>query len=176
MITAPVGQWLLTAVFAAAALAAALSRRVARDAARTADAAFCGAMCVALIVMTWGAEPAAATWAQVAAFGCAALWFATRPGLSAVLHVLMAGAMIWMLAVLPAVSDMSRHHDGMSMAPAAAPTPVLAGSVVLATCCLAACLPWLTRAVGPGLRLADPSSAGQAAMSAGMAAMLLAAL
>jgi len=32
-------------------------------------------MCAALIAMTWRSEPAAATWRQVALFGCAGLWF-----------------------------------------------------------------------------------------------------
>jgi hypothetical protein len=36
--------------------------------------------------------------------------------------------------------------------------------------------PWFVRATGPGRRVNDPAAAGHAAMSAGMAAMLLAML
>jgi len=42
--------------------------------------------------------------------------------------------------------------------------------------CAAACIPWLARAIGPGPRVKDPVSAGQAVMSAAMAAMLFATL
>jgi hypothetical protein len=51
--------------------------------------------------MTWRSEPAAATWLQVALFGCAALWFGLtslagfgkgrRPSLPDLFHTLMAG-------------------------------------------------------------------------------------
>src|SRR6266571_3570474 len=103
------GQWLLTAVFAAAGLRAALSRRepAGRRSRRTGSRlSFCGAMCAALIAMTWRSEPAAATWLQAALFGCAAFWSGLaslvgfgrvrRPSLPALLHTLMAGAMIWL--------------------------------------------------------------------------------
>jgi hypothetical protein len=39
-----------------------------------------------------------------------------------------------------------------------------------------AAIPWLVRATGPGPRLRDRSAAGHAAMSAGMAVLLLAML
>jgi hypothetical protein len=51
---------------------------------------------------------------------------------------------------------------------------VLVVSVLLAMSCAVASIPWLARAIGRGLRVKDPVSASQAAMSAGMAAMLFA--
>jgi len=140
--------------------------------------------------MTWQSEPAAATWLQAALFGAAALGFGVaslagsgpvrRPGLPALLHTLMAGAMIWMLTAMPAATGMppTRPVRG-AMTPmprAGPPAPVLVVSILLAVSCAAASIPWLARAVGPGARLKDPASASQAAMSAGMAAMLFATL
>jgi hypothetical protein len=60
--------------------------------------------------------------------------------------------------------------------PKAMPGRQLWVSTVLAVTCAACCVPWLARAIGPGFRLRDPASVGQAAMGAGMAAMLLAML
>ena len=191
MITALAARWLFTAVFAAAGLGAALPRRGPAGAARRADqisAVFCAAMCAALTAMTWRPEPAAATWLQAALFGCAALGFGLtsraghgrvrRPSLPALLHALMAGTMIWMLTAMPAMTGMKSPGSARgAMAPmlrAATPVPVLVVSIVLAVLCAAASFPWLARAIGPGRRVKDPVSASQAAVSAGMAAMLLA--
>src|SRR5215471_11799069 len=55
--------------------AAAARRRVVPGARRRGLGCLCSAMCAALIAMTWRSEPAAATWRQVALFGCAGLWF-----------------------------------------------------------------------------------------------------
>lgn len=193
MIAAVAARWLLTAVFAAAGLTAALPRRGPADAAGRVPAVSCAVMCAALIAMTWWSEPAAAAWAQAAVFGCAALWSwraslagtgrTRRPGLPAALHTLMAGAMIWMLTAMPASTGMPPAgvrvpgRGAMAATPRpAAPAPVLAVSILLAAACAAACIPWLARAIGPGPRVKDPVSASQAAMSAGMAAMLLATL
>jgi uncharacterized protein DUF5134 len=193
MIMALAARWLLTAVFATAGLGAALPRRSPAGAADAADrvpAVSCLLMCAALTVMIWWSEPAAAAWVQAAVFGCAALWSgravlagtgrAWHAGLPAVLHALMAGAMIWMLVAMPAAPAMPPTRPGRgAMAPmslAATPAPVLAVSILLAACCAAACILWLARAIGPGPRVKDPASAGQAAMSAGMAAMLIATL
>jgi hypothetical protein len=192
MITALAARWLLTAVFAAAGLGAALPRREQAGSAQPADrgpAVLCAAMCAALIAMTWRSEPAAAMWLQTALFGCAALWLGLaslagstriRLGLPALLHALMAAAMIWMLTVMPALTGMpppGHGHGAMTAMPrAATPTPVLAVSILLAVSCTIASIPWLARAIGPGPRVKDPRSASQAAMSAGMAAMLFAAL
>jgi len=193
MITALAARWLLTVVFAAAGLGAALLRRGragAADAAGRVPAVFCVVMCAALTAMTWWSEPAVAAWVQAAVFGCAALGFGLvslagsgrvrRPGLPAVLHTLMAGAMIWMLTAMPAVAGMrpakSARGAMASMSRPATPAPVLAVSILLAVSCAAACIPWLARAIGPGPRVKDPVSASQAAMSAGMAAMLFATL
>ena len=182
-------RWLLTGVFTAAGLAAALPRRPAGTA-RPADRAVCGAMCAALITMMWWSEPAVAAWLQAAVFGSAAMWLVLAhqsgfrpirlPGPAGWHHALMAGAMIWMLTAIPGTAAMPapRHqHDAMAAMPqAGVPGPVLAVSILAAGYCTAASLPWLRRAIGPGLRLADPAAAGQAAMSAGMAALLIAML
>jgi hypothetical protein len=192
MIESVTARWLLTAVFAAAALGTAIQWRSSAGQARRPDqpaAAFCLVMCTALIAMTWWLEPSAITWVQVAGFGCAALWFGLadlagstriRLGLPALLHALMAAAMIWMLTVMPAVTGMpppGRGRGVMTAVPrVATPTPVLAVSILLAVSCTVASIPWLARAIGPGPRVKDPLSASQAAMSAGMAAMLFAAL
>ena len=192
MITESAARWALTAVFAAAGLTAARPRGdpagSAQPAERVSDV-FCSAMCAALIAMTWWSEPAAATWLQAALFGCAALWFGLtlagvgqrrRPSLPDLYHMLMAGAMIWMLTAMPAGTGMSEAGAASgAMAPmsrAATPAPVLVISILLAVSCAAASLPWLARAIAPGHRVRDPAAASQAAMSAGMAAMLLATL
>jgi hypothetical protein len=193
IITALAARWLFTAVFASAGLGAARPRRGPARAARPADrisAVLCATMCAALTAVTWRPEPAAATWPQAALFGCAALGFgltslagygrARRPSLPALLHALMAGIMIWMLTAMPAMTGMTSPGSARgAMAPmprAATPVPVLAVSIFLAVSCAAASFPWLARAIGPGPRVKDPVSASQAAMSAGMAAMLLATL
>jgi len=199
-------RWLLTVAFAASALfacaasiglagrLAVLPRRDSAMAARRedpADAGFCLAMCGALIVMAWRAEPAAATWVQVAGFGAAGLWFLLasrgqagpvwRPTMTGLFHALMAAAMIWMLTALPAATQMGAPMTGggtmagMSAAtmPAPVPTPVLVISFLVAVGCAIAAVLWLGRAFGPGIRFSDPAAAGQAVMSASMAAMLI---
>lgn len=131
-----------------------------------------------------------ATRLQAALFGCAALGFGLtsraghgrvrEPGLPALLHALMASTMIWMLTVMPAMTGMTSPGSARgAMAPmprAATAVPVLVISIFLAVSCAAACFPWLARAIGPGSQVKDPVSASQPAMSAGMAAMLLATL
>ena len=187
MVALLASRWLLTGLFAAAGLAAALPRRLAGTA-RPADRAFCGAMCAALIAMMWWSEPAVAAWLQAAVFGCAGMWLAlahrrgfgpTRlPGPAGLHHALMAGTMIWMLTAIPGTTAMPAprhdHHAMAAMPQAGVPGPVLAVSILAAGYCVAASIPWLRRAIGPGPRLTDPAAAGQAAMSAGMAALLIA--
>jgi len=139
--------------------------------------------------MAWRAEPGIATWVQVAGFGCAALWFVlagrngsarfSLPAPADVHHALMAAAMIWMLTVLSGGiqmrSAMPGHGAMAGMSGVAAlPLPVLAVTGLVAAYCAIASIPWLARAVGPGPRVTDPAAAGQAMMSAGMAAMLIA--
>jgi Domain of unknown function (DUF5134) len=186
-------QWALTAVFAAAGLTAALPRRdpagVAQPAERISNV-FCSVMCAALIVMTWRSEPAAVTWLQAALFGCVGLWFGltslagfgqgrwpSRPDL---FRTLMVGAVMWMLTAMPANTGMpaaGAARDAMApMSWAATPAPVLVISILLAVSCAAASIPWLARAIAPGHRVKDPAAVSLAAMSAGMAAMLLATL
>jgi hypothetical protein len=121
--------------------------------------------------MAWRAEPATATSVQAAGFGAAGLWFvlasreqagtARLPSLTGMFHAQMAAVMIWMLTALP----------GMSAA--TVPGPVVVISVVVAVGCAVAAIPWMVRSFGPGLRFSDPAAAGQAVMSAGMAAMLI---
>jgi hypothetical protein len=190
MVTALAGRWLLTVVFATAGLGAALPRRGRAGAAGRVPAVSCVVMCAALTAMTWQSEPAAAAWAQAAVFGCAALWSGLaslagpgrvrRPDLPAVLRTLMAGAMIWMLTAMPAAAGMTSAGSARGamapMARAATPALVLAVGILFAASCTAAAFAWLARAIGPGPRVKDRVSAGQAAMSAGMAAMLFAAL
>ena len=193
MITALAARWLLTVVFTAAGLGAALPRRGragAADAPGRVPAVFCMVMCAALTAMIWRSEPAAAAWVKASVFGCVALGFGLaslagsgrvwRPSLPALLHMLMAGAMIWMLTATPAAAGMAPAGSARgAMAPmsrTATPAPVLVVSILLAVSCAAAFFPWLARAIGPGPRVKDPVSASQAAMSAGMAAMLFAAL
>lgn len=184
MIESMTARWLLTAVLIAAVMCAGLVRKPDRPA-----AAFCAVMCSAMIVMAWRTESAVATWVQVAGFGCAALWFmlAGRPGSGRfgrpapadLHHALMAAAMIWMLTVLsggtPMRSTMPGHGGMAGMSAAASqPLPVLAVTGLAAAYCAIATIPWLARAVGPGPRVMNPAAAGQAMMSAGMAAMLIA--
>jgi hypothetical protein len=186
-------RWLLTAVFAPACLGATLPQREPAGSTQVADrvsATLCSAMCAALVAMTWWSEPTAATWLQAALFGCAAIWFGLvsmagsgrvrRPSMPAVLHTLMAGAMVWMLTGMPAMTGMtataSAGNAMTSVARGATPAPVVAVSIVLAVSCAAASVPWLARAIGPGRRLQDAVAASQAAMTAGMAAMLVAML
>jgi Domain of unknown function (DUF5134) len=119
-------------------------------------------------------------------------WFG-RPSLTGLHHALMAVAMIWMLTALPSAAGMrpaGRDPGAMAGMPSAGampgsaampgaaglPGPVLAVSVLCAACCAGAALPWLARAIGPGAAVRDPAAAGQAVMSAGMAAMLIAML
>lgn len=186
MITALAARWLFTVVFAVAVLGAVLPRRP------RVPAVFCVAMCGSLIAMTWWSEPAIATRIQAAAFGCAALWFGLasvtgsgqgrRPSLAALLHAVMAVAMVWMLTAMPSATGMSPAESGRgamaqmspaSMSPSATPSSVLVVSILFAVCCAATAFWWLTRAVGPGSRVKDSVLASHAAMSAGMAAMLL---
>jgi hypothetical protein len=101
-----------------------------------------------------------------------------RPSLPGLLHTLMAGAMIWMLTAMPAVTGIpptgAARGAVAPMSGAATPAPVLAVSILRAVSYAAASIPWLARAIGPGRRVKDPVAASQAAMSAGMAAMLFA--
>jgi hypothetical protein len=135
-------------------------------------------MCAALIAMTWWPEPAGAVWLQVAVLGGTALWLMLAGPVRAGLHhVLMAAAMTWMLTAVPVRRPMTSMAG---MAGMAVPTPsvlVLAVSGLVAACCVWTSIPWVARAIGDrGLRLADPGAASQAAMSVGMAAMLIAML
>jgi hypothetical protein len=184
-----IGVWparvLLTALLAASGLASwpAGGRPGTRPADRV-SAAFHALMSLGLIVMTWRSAPVL-PWAQAAVFGCAVLWFAlaaprltagTQARSASSWHALMAGAMIWMIFAMPAAMPMAPAH-GMTPAPnPATPMAVLVVSALLAAYFGFAAIPWLVRATGPGPRLRDAAAAGHAAMSAGMAVLLLAML
>jgi hypothetical protein len=185
-------RWLLTAVFAAAGLGSLPVRGragMARAAARVSEV-FHALMCAALIAMTWRSGPIAPAWFLTALFGCAVIWFGlAAPGavagsrarrLPGLHHALMAGAMIWMITAMPAAMRMGPAGPARgampAMSPHAAPAVVLAVSVLLAAYFALAAVPWLVCAIGPGRRVTDRAAAGHAAMSAGMAAMLLAML
>jgi hypothetical protein len=89
----------------------------------------------------------------------------------------MAGAMIWMIFAMPAAMPMAPVHGGMpAMSRPATPTAILLVSAVLAAYFGFAAIPWLVRAIGPRLRPRDRAAAGHAAMSTGMAVLLLAML
>jgi uncharacterized protein DUF5134 len=75
-------------------------------------------------------------------------------------------------AAVPAMADPAMP----AMSHVAVPATVLAVGVLLAAYFALAAIPWLVRAVGPGPRINDRAAAGHAAMSAGMAAMLVAML
>jgi len=179
MITALAARWLFTVIFAVAALGTALPSlgRAGAVAAGRVPAMFCVVMCASLTGMVWLAEPATAAWVQAAVFGCAALWFGLagmagpsqgRLARPAMLHALMALAMIWMLIAMPAVTGMvSAETGGGALAPmprSAAPAPVVVVSILLAVCCAASAFWWLTGAIGlgPGSRVKDPFPASQA--------------
>jgi Domain of unknown function (DUF5134) len=90
---------------------------------------------------------------------------------------LMAGAMIWMIFAMPAAMPIAPAHGGMpAMSHPATPTAILVVSAVLAAYFGLAAIPWFARSTGPGLRLHDRAAAGHAAMSTGMAVLLLAML
>jgi len=80
-----------------------------------------------------------------------------------------------MLTAVPGAAGMrppGHGHGAMAaMSGTALPVPVLAVSGLVAACCAAASIPWLVRAIGPGLRVKDPAAAGHAVTSSGMAAM-----
>jgi uncharacterized protein DUF5134 len=184
MITAMAGRWLLTAVFAAAGLG---SLRALRQAGtvqagdRVSDV-FHVLMSAALIAMTWRSGAAPAVWLQTALFGCAVIWFGLASpsgtarswphGLPGAHHALTFAAMIWMITAMPA--DMRMGPGGASRA--AMPAAVLAVSVLLAAYFALAVIPWVAQATGPGRRVNGSAAASHAAMSAGMAALLLAML
>jgi hypothetical protein len=142
-------------------------------------------MSLGLIVMTWRSAPVL-PWAQAAVFGCAVLWFTlAAPRLTAGAparsasgwhDALMAGAMIWMIFAMPAAMPMAPAHGMTSMSRPAAPTAVRVVSALLAAYFGLATIPWLVRAAVPGPRLRDRVAACHAAMSAGMAVLLLAML
>jgi Domain of unknown function (DUF5134) len=147
-------------------------------------------MCAVLIAMTWRSAPIAPAWFLTALFGCAVIWFGLAgPGgvaglrarrLPGLHHALMAGAMIWMITAVPAVMRMGPAGPARGAMPAmsrpAGPAAVLAVGVLLAAYFALAAVPWLVYAIDPGRRVTGRAAAGHAAMSAGMAAMLLAML
>jgi Domain of unknown function (DUF5134) len=188
MVGAWAARWLLTAVFAAACLGSVPARgrgATARVAGGISDV-FHVLMCAALIAMTWRSEPTASAWFQTALFGCAVIWFGlASPGgiarsragrLPGLHHALMAGTMIWMITAMRMTPARPARSTMPAMPRPATPGAVLVVSILLVAYFALAAVPWLVLAVGPGPRVNDRAAAGHAAMSAGMAAMLLAML
>lgn len=151
-------------------------------------------MGAALVAMIWWSEPALAVWSQTVLFGCAVIWFGltsvstgtgtngsaearTWPaGLSGAHHAVMAVAMIWMLIAVPSpmptpAASADATHATMSDGAHASMSAV---NVLFAVYFALATIPWFARTVGAGRRGNRWAAAGHAAMSAGMAAMLLA--
>jgi len=120
-------------------------------------------MCAALIVMTWRSGPLVPEWLQVAVFGCAVIWFCATalggsarsrtPRLPGLHHALMAGAMIWMITAIPVAMPMESAGPAAS-AMSGMPPPALTAVLVVT----------------------GRAAASHAAMSAGMAALLMAML
>lgn len=147
-------------------------------------------MCAALIAMTWRSGPLVPEWLQVAVFGCAVIWFcgptlggnarSRTPRLPGLHHALMAGAMIWMITAIPVAMPMASAGSAASamsdMPPPATTAAVLVFSVLLTAYFGFATIPWLLQAAGPGRRVTGRVAASHAAMSAGMAALLMAML
>jgi hypothetical protein len=147
-------------------------------------------MCAALIAMTWRSGPLVPQWFQIAVFGCAVIWFggaglggsarSRTPGLSSLHHALMAGAMIWMIAAMPAAMPMAAAGPAAgamsAMSRRATPAAVPIVGVLLTAYFGLATIPWLLLAVGTGRRVTGGVAAGNAAMSAGMAALMAAML
>ena len=147
-------------------------------------------MCAALIAMTWRSGPLVPEWLQVAVFGCAVIWFcgptlggsarSRTPRLPGLHHALMAGTMIWMITAIPAAMPMASAGPAASvmsgMPHPAATTAVLVVSVLLTAYFGLGTIPWLRQAAGPGRHVTGRVAVSHAAMSAGMAALLLAML
>jgi hypothetical protein len=188
MVGALAVRWLLTVVFAGAVLGSVPVRGRGHPAraAHWISAGFHAAMCGTLIVMAWRSESALPVWFQGTLFGCAVIWFGlanpapAARGLAGLHHALMAGGMIWMITAMPAAMPMVSGGPGHGAMPAmprsARPAAVLVVSVLLAGYFALAAIPWFMQAIGHGPRVNDRAAAGHAAMSAGMAAMLLAIL
>ncbi|GAA0537557.1 DUF5134 domain-containing protein [Saccharopolyspora thermophila] len=162
-------------------------------------------MSAAMVAMAWPWGMVLPAAPQIAVFALSALWFLLRaangrlcgghPRREQAHHALMAVAMAWMVAVMPTLMTSGGpepghgHHALVSGTPVAAPSAsgppiaVVATTAVLGVYFVLASLPWLSAAVDLGRtavlkqhRTAAREAACHAAMSAGMGAMLLAAL
>lgn len=140
-------------------------------------------MSAGMILMTWVVVPDVATWTQVAVFAIFALALVmalrTSPQVAVhridlVGHLVMNGAMIWMLAAMPLLmGDMHRHGEHGGHHDLLTSTPVWADAVNAAFVTLSAAggLWWLYRLlVAPGHRV---HLLCHVLMAAGMAIMLV---
>lgn len=149
-----------------------------------------GVMSVAMIAMIWWFFPDVVTWAQMLLFAVLALslvpLFARSASASRRLdlggHIVLDGAMIWMLGAMPLLMAGSvsagsggahAHHGGDDAVPMLQVTPIWADVVNLAFIAMSAALAiwWLLRLVtarGHRLHLLC-----HAVMAAGMAGMLV---
>ncbi|OZM70165.1 DUF5134 domain-containing protein [Amycolatopsis antarctica] len=206
MIESTLLQWLLTILFSATGCwsVAELVTRQARG--REQIDALCHLFMSAFMVAMlwpWGMGIPAAP--QILLFTVAALWFLATmvlgiretggrarsvPRLSRLHHVLMMGAMAWMVAVMPALmharpaDDGGGHHHALASATAvslAEPSAqvsvaTVAVTTVLGALLILASLPWLSSALDHGRaatltaaqRRTALTHAGHAAMSLGM--------
>ncbi|GLY42856.1 DUF5134 domain-containing protein [Amycolatopsis sp. NBRC 101858] len=201
MITAEGLRWILTAIFAATgAFCAYRCLRQGTPAERTGDVLHV-VMCVAMVAMAWPATMSVARWPQTVFFAAAAVWFVgvAASGTShadhggprvAIYHVVMMGAMAWMVFVMPRAMDGMTGsggtmdmpgHEGMLMPGAGAagttPADVTAVALVLVAVFVVAGLVFLSRAIDdarasrPPLRSLGSGTSG--VMALGMALMLL---
>jgi hypothetical protein len=155
-----------------------------------------GSAAMIAMIWPWGARVPA--WPQVVAFTVAAGWFLTRvvrstrqnrSWWSPAHHAIMAGALVWMIVMMPETTSMEASmpqpggDDAMGSAMSSGGSGAVgAVSVVIAAYFLVATWPWVSAAIGtfrpggdhePVLRRRRLDSASHALMSLGMAALLV---
>ena len=196
MLTSP-WDLILTVLFSATGLWCAIDLVVHRAKSRTAEGAMTPhtlvdinhlVMSVAMILMIWVTVIDVVTWAQVAIFAIFVLALLpsafARNGvvqrISAIGHVALNAAMIWMLLAMPVLmagmtmgeGDSSGHHHGGDVAamPASTPMWAIAVNVLFVSLSAAAAAWWIAALLRrQGRRLHDACYAG---MAIGMSLML----
>jgi len=177
----PPVRWLLTAALAVAAIAvvstvvpAVVSTVDGRGTVRARTGALAHAiLCTAMIAMLWPLEAAVPAKWRVFLLAGVATWFLalalrTRPRLASLHHAVTAAAMAWMTL------DMRGGHHAM---PAATPAGLPGVAAALGGYFLIAALPWVSTATSghpPAHHRRGLHAAGNAAMSIGMAVLLIA--
>jgi hypothetical protein len=173
----PPVRWLLTAALAVAAIAVVSTVVSTLDGRGTVRARTCALahaiLCTAMIAMLWPLEADVPATLRVFILAGIATWFLalalrTRPRLASLHHAVTAAAMAWMTL------DMQGGHHAM---PAATPAGLPGVAAALGGYFLIAALPWVSTATGdhpPAHRRRGLHAAGNAAMSIGMAVLLIA--